>query len=211
MHRLFSVALIALASPAVAEESIADQAKKAYEIFAGGLSQQDFLAAHVGDKTFANIAGNWVRLNGPAPKTGIETYGTDTDKFCRSPAAITLGSPNPLVLTVSTNLKGPNFTQQYTLIAGTTFGEHTDPEPYLNALGLGPDKTGDQADAQRALLLSLTNGTVQIYRSSEDVLVIARERGYPIVLVRCPPAQPSPPDTSSSEASSPASSSSQVQ
>jgi hypothetical protein len=211
MHRLFSVALIALASPAVAEESIADQAKKAYEIFAGGLSQQDFLAAHVGDKTFANIAGNWVRLNGPAPKTGIETYGTDTDKFCKSPAAITLGSPNPLVLTVSTNLKGPNFTQQYTLIAGTTFGEHTDPEPYLNALGLGPDKTGDQADAQRALLLSLTNGTVQIYRSSEDVLVIARERGYPIVLVRCPPAQPSPPDTSSSEASSPASSSSQVQ
>jgi hypothetical protein len=209
MRHLLSVALIVLAGPAMAEDSIADQAKRAYEVFAGGLSQQDFLAAHIGDKTFANIAGNWVRLNGPAPKTGIETYGTDTDKFCKSPAAITLGSPNPLVLTVNTNLKGPNFTQQYTLIAGTTFGEHTDPEPYLNALGLGPDKTGDQADAQRALLLSLTNGTVQIYRSSEDVLVIARERGYPIVLVRCP-GSASPPETSSSEPP-PSASSSQVQ
>ena len=205
MRRLLSIALIVLASPALAEETIADQAKRAYDIFAGGLSQQDFLAAHVGDRTFANIAGNWVRLNGPAPKTGIETYGTDTERFCKSPAAITLGSPNPLVLTVSTNLNGPNFSQQYTLIAGTTFAEPTDPESYLEALGLGPDKTGDQADAQRALLLSLTNGTVQIYRPSEDVLVIARERGYPIVLVRCP--SPPPPDTSASEAPPSASSS----
>jgi len=211
MRRLLSVALIALASPAWAEETIADQAKRAYDVFAAGLSQQDFLAAHSGEKTFANISGNWVRLNGPAPKTGIETYGADTDKFCKSPAAITLASPDPTVLTVATNLNGPNFTQQYTLIAGTTFGEHTDPLPYLGALGLGPDKTGDQADAQRALLLSLTNGTVQIYRPSEDVLVIARERGYPIVLVRCAPAQASSADTSSSGAPSPALTSSQVQ
>jgi hypothetical protein len=188
MRRLLSVALIALASPALADDSIADQAKQAYEVFAGGLSQQDFLAAHFGDKTFAGIAGNWVRLNGLAPKTGIETYGVDTERFCKSPAAITLASSNPLVLTVTTNLKGANFSQQYSLIAGSTFGEHTEPMPYLQALGLGPDKAGDQADAQRALLLSLTNGVVQIYRPSEDVLVIARERGYPILLARCPSA-----------------------
>jgi hypothetical protein len=188
MRRLLSVALIALASPALADDSIADQAKQAYEVFAGGLSQQDFLAAHFGDKTFAGIAGNWVRLNGPAPKSGIETYGIDTERFCKSPAAITLGSSNPLVLTVTTNLKGANFSQQYSLIAGSTFGEHTEPMPYLQALGLGPDKTGDQADAQRALLLSLTNGVVQIYRPSADVLVIVRERGYPILLARCPSA-----------------------
>jgi hypothetical protein len=209
MRRLLSVALFALASPALAGDTIADQAKAAYEVFAGGLSQQDFLAAHAGDKTFANVAGNWVRLNGPAPKTGIETYGADTEKFCKGAAAITLASPNPFVLTVTTNLKGPNFTQQYSLIAGTTFGEHTEPVPYLQALGLGPDKTGDQADAQRALLLSLTNGTVQIYRPSQDVLVIARERGYPIVLTRCPntasedaasPGAALPPAASSSEA-----------
>jgi len=211
MRRLLPIALIALASPALAEETIADQAKRAYDVFAAGLSQQDFLAAHAGDKTFANIAGNWVRLNGPAPKTGIETYGTDTERFCKSPAAITLASPNPLELTVTTNLKGPNFSQQYTLIAGTTFGEHTDPLPYLGALGLGPDKTGDQADAQRALLLSLTNGTVQIYRSSDDVLVIARERGYPIVLVRCPTEPAASTETSSPQASPSASSSSEAQ
>lgn len=211
MRRLLPIALIALASPALAEETIADQAKRAYDVFAAGLSQQEFLAAHSGDRTFANIAGNWVRLNGPAPKTGIETYGTDTERFCKSPAAITLASPNPLELTVTTNLKGPNFSQQYTLIAGTTFGEHTDPLPYLGALGLGPDKVGDQADAQRALLLSLTNGTVQIYRSSDDVLVIARERGYPIVLVRCPTAPATSTETSSSQALPSASSSSEAQ
>lgn len=200
MRRVLSVALFALASPALAGDTIADQAKAAYEVFAGGLSQQDFLAARAGDKTFANVAGNWVRLNGPAPKTGIETYGADTEKFCKGAAAITLASPNPFMLTVTTNLKGSNFTQQYSLIAGTTFGEHTEPLPYLQALGLGSDKTGDQADAQRALLLSLTNGTVQIYRPSQDVLVIARERGYPIVLTRCPSTASAPSEAVSSSA-----------
>src|SRR3569832_2565408 len=187
MRRLLSVALIALASPAWAEETIADQAKRAYDVFAAGLSQQDFLAAHSGEKTFANISGYWVRLNGPAPKTGIETYGADTDKFCKSPAAITLASPDPTVLTVATNLNGPNFTQQYTLIAGTPFGEHTDPLPYLGALGRGPGEAGGRAGARRARRRGRTGGAGRGYRPSEDVLVIARERGYPLVLVRCAP------------------------
>lgn len=208
MRAALSLALIALASPVLADDSIADQAHRAYDVFAGGLSQQDFLAGRMGIKTFANVAGNWVRLNGPAPKTGIEAYGPDTEKFCKGPGALTLGSPNPLVMTITTNLQGANFTQQYSLVAGSTYGEHTDPLPYLGALGLGPDKTGDQADAQRALLLSLTNGIVQIFRPSEDVLVIARDRGYPIVLARCPAV--SPPDASSSAEDS-SSSSSQAQ
>ena len=190
MRATLCLTLVALASPAVAAPSIADQAHDAYAVFAGGLSQQEFLTAHVGDRAFSRIAGNWVRLNGPQPGTGIETYGVDTEKFCKSPAALTLASADPLTLTLTTNLKGANFSQQYTLIAGSTFGEHTDPKPYLDAVGLGPDKTGDAADQQRALLLSLTNGVVQIYRASEDILVITRERGYPIVLARCPAPEP---------------------
>jgi len=71
MRAALCLALIALVSPAVADDSIADQAQKAYAVFAGGLSQQDFLAARMGNKTFADIAGNWVRLNGPAAKSGI--------------------------------------------------------------------------------------------------------------------------------------------
>ena len=116
-------------------------------------------------------------------------------------------------MTIGTNLKGANFTQQYSLIAGSTFGEHTDPIPYLSALGMGPDKTGDTADAQRALLLSLTNGIVQIYRASPDILVLTRDRGYPIVLARCPTTAPSTDaGASSSEVPHPSSaSSSQVQ
>ena len=216
MRAALCLALIALVSPAVADDSIADQAQKAYAVFAGGLSQQDFLAARMGNKTFADIAGNWVRLNGPAAKSGIESYGTDTEKFCKGSAALTLDSPNPLTMTISTNLKGANFTQQYSLIAGSTFGEHTDPLPYLMALGLGPDKTGDTVDAQRALLLSLTNGIVQIYRASPDILVLTRDRGYPIVLARCParPTTTPPTDANASSPEAPASSSassSQVQ
>jgi hypothetical protein len=204
MRATLCLTLVALASPAVAAPSIADQAHDAYAIFAGGLSQQEFLTAHVGDKVFSRIAGNWVRLNGPQPGTGIETYGVDTDRFCKSPAAVTLASADPLSLTVTTNLSGANFTQQYTLIAGSTFGEHTDPKPYFDAVGLGPTKTGDAADQQRALLLSLTNGVVQIYRPSEDILVIARERGYPIVLARCPAPESAsaPPDTAPASSSS---------
>lgn len=187
--RLRAAALLVavLAAPAMADDaSIADQAKTAYSMYAAGLSQQDFLTARYGKSLLANIAGNWVRLNGPEGASGIETYGADTDKFCKTNGALTLSSPGPLTLTLKTNLKGGNFTQQYTLIAGSTFGEYTEPNAYLDAIGLGPEKTGDQADQQRAVLLSLANGVVQIYRPSADILVITNDRSYPIVLARCP-------------------------
>jgi hypothetical protein len=183
---VFLLPLLVAPAFAAAASGIADQASAAYQLYAGGMSQQAFMSAKYGGKLFDTIAGNWVRLNGPDPKTGIETFGADTAKFCASAAALTLASPTPFTLRLSTNLKGSNFTQEYTLVAGSTFGEHTDPAPYLDAIGLGPEKTGDQADQQRALLLSLANGLVQIYRPSADVLVMTRDRGYPIVLARCP-------------------------
>lgn len=197
---VFCLATLVAAAPAFAADSIADQASRAYQTFAGGLSQQEFLGAQYGVDLFAGIAGNWVRLNGPDPKAGIETYGADTARFCASPAAVTLASSNPWSLTLTTNLKGPNFSQNYALIAGSTFGEHTDPAPYLTAIGLGPDKSGPNIDQQRALLLSLANGLVQIYRPSADVLVMTRDRGYPIVLARCPAVAPAP-ETSSAPSS----------
>ena len=187
--RLRAAALILalLVAPAMADDAtIADQAKNAYSMYAGGLSQQDFLTGRYGKALLANIGGNWVRLNGPEGASGIETYGADTDKFCKTNAALTLSSSSPLTLTLKTNLKGGNFGQQYTLVAGSTFGEYTEPNAYLDAIGVGPDKTGDQADQQRAVLLSLANGVVQIYRPSDDILVITNERSYPIVLARCP-------------------------
>lgn len=186
------------ALPASAAQPIADQAAAAYEIFAGGLSQQAFMSAGYGNEVFRDIAGNWVRLNGPQDKSGIETYGTDTDKFCASPAALTLASSDPISLTLTTNLPDRNFSQNYVLIAGATFAEHTDPGPYFDAIGLGPGSKGDAADAQRAVLLSLANGIVQIYRPSEDILVITRDRAYPIVLARCPTASAAPPATEAS-------------
>ena len=178
--------LLCLTAPAAAADSIADQAEAAYARYAGGLSQEAFLSAQYGEKALKGIDGNWVRLNGPDNKTGTETYGADTEKFCKTPAAVTLASPNPLSLTLTTNLKGSNFTQEYLLISGSTFGEHTDPLAYLAAIGLGPDKTGPAIDQQRALALSLANGLVDIYRPSDDILVLTRDRGYPIVLARCP-------------------------
>jgi hypothetical protein len=199
---VFCLATLAVAAPAMAADDIADQASRAYQTFAGNLSQQDFLGAQYGNNLFAGVAGTWVRLNGPDPKAGIETYGADTKRFCASRAAVTLSSPNSWSLTVTTNLNGPNFSQVYTLIAGSTFGEHTDAEPYLTAIGLGPDKTGPNIDQQRALLLSLANGLVQMYRPSDDVLVMTRDRGYPIVLARCPA-----PDATTAPDSSPAPSS----
>lgn len=201
-------AALASATPTLAADGIADQASRAYGLFAGGLSQQGFLGAGYGNKLFANIGGKWVRLNGPDPKMGIETYGSDTQKFCASQAAVTLSSADPLSMTLSTNLKGANFSQSYTLVAGSTFGEHTDPGAYLGAIGLGMDKTGPNIEQQRALLLSLANGLVQIYRPSEDILVMTRDRGYPIVLARCPIAAPSPDASASSAAPADAGSSS---
>ena len=205
MRLLACLLLVAAATPALAAEPIADQAQKAYALYAGGLSQQDFLTAQYGNDLLRNVGGNWVRLNGPNPKSGAETYGTDTEKFCQSQAALTLSSANAFTLSLGTNLKGSNFTQQYVLIAGSTFGEYTEPTAYLGAVGIGPDKIGANFDEQRALLLSLANGLVQIYRPSDDILVMTRDRGYPIVLARCPaPADASsaPPADASSSSSS---------
>ena len=186
--RLVSLPLLfaLLAAPAVAADTIADQAQQAYDVFAGGLAQADFLTARHGGSAFKDVAGSWVQLNGPKPDTGIETYGSDTEKFCKGPAVFVLASPDPLTLTLSAKPADLEFSQTYTLVAGATFAERTEPGPYFAAIGLGPEKAGPQFDQQRALALSQANGTVQIYRPSADILVFTRDRGYPTVLARCP-------------------------
>ncbi len=185
--RLTAVLAFALLTvPAAAADTIADQAQAAFDIFAGGQSQMDYNLTAYAAAALDNVAGEWVSLDGPAYGTGIETYGADTDRFCKSTAVLTLASPDPLALTLSARPVDSEFTQTYTLVAGSTFSEHTDPQPYFAAIGLGPDKTGPEYDRRRAIALSLANGIVQIYRPSEDILVITRDRAYPTVLARCP-------------------------
>ena len=185
--RLSAILAFALLSfPAAAADSIADQAHAAFGSFAGGQSQLDYnLTGYVG-AALNNIAGRWVNLNGPAPRTGIETYGADTAKFCKSTAVLTLASPDPLTLTLSAQPSAVEFTQIYTLVAGSTFSQYTDPKTYFAAIGLGPDKSGPGYEERRAIALSLANGIVQIYRPSDDILVITRDRAYPTILARCP-------------------------
>lgn len=178
--------LALLAAPAVADDTIADQAQRAYDIFAGGLSQPDLALARHAAVAFRDVAGDWVRLAGPAPRTGIETYGADTEKFCKTSAVLALASPNLLSMTLTAHLNDKAFTQIYTLVGGTTYAEYTEPMQYLDAIGLGPDRNGEQADQRRALALNQANNVVQIYRPSADIIVIARDRGYPTVLARCP-------------------------
>src|ERR1700712_2430910 len=125
-------ALVVLTSPAIAApDSIADQAQRAYGLYAGALSQAKFMGAHYGEALFSRIAGKWVRLDGPDNKTGIETYGADSEKACKTAAALTLASTSPLTLALSTHLPDADFNQTYTLVAGSTFAEHTDPDSYL--------------------------------------------------------------------------------
>lgn len=180
------LAFALLATPAAAADSIADQAQAAFDVFAGGQSQLDYAMTGYADALLRNVAGKWVSLGGPAPGTGIETYGADTEKSCKGSAVLTLASPDPLTLTLSAKPATTEFSQVYTLVAGSTFSEYTDPKPYFTAIGLGPDKTGPEADQRRAIALSLANGVVQIYRPSEDIVVIARDKAYPSVLARCP-------------------------
>ena len=180
------LALALLATPVAAADSIADQAQAAFDVFAGGQSQLDYTMTGYAAVVLKDIAGKWVGLAGPAPGTGIETYGADTEKSCRSPAVLTLASPDPLTLSLSAKPATAEFSQVYTLVAGSTFSEYTDPKAYFTAIGLGPDKTGPEADQRRAIALSLANGIVQIYRPSEDIVVIVRDKAYPTVLARCP-------------------------
>ena len=178
--------LAALASPALAADSIADQAQDAFDVFAAGQSQLEFLSAGYGKAALSDVSGNWVNLNGPAPGTGIETYGVDAAKFCKTPAALTLASPDPLTMTLTAKPAATAFSQVYTLIAGSTFSQYTDPTPYFVAIGLGPERVGRQFDDQRVAALAAANGVVQIYRPSADILVIQRDKAYPTILARCP-------------------------
>lgn len=174
------------AVPALAADSIADQAQAAFDVFAAGQSQAEFTLTGAGHVLFGNLGGKWVSLNGPAPGTGIETYGSDTEKSCKGTAVFYLASPDPLTMTLSASPLGTAFHQTYTLMAGTTFIQYTEPGPYFEAVGLGPDKIGPEFDKSRSLALSVANGIVQIYRPSEDILVLTRDKGYPTVLARCP-------------------------
>jgi len=181
-----ALVLLVLAGPAFADETIADQAHAAYATFAGGLGAAQFVTAQYPRTALKNIEGTWAKLTGPDNKSGIESYGPDTDKACTSGSAAVLASPDPLTLNLTTKTPLGSFTQSYSFIGGTAFGEHVDINGYLAAIGLGPDQTGDAAAAQRALALSIVNGIVQIYRPSADILVMTRDRGYPLVLARCP-------------------------
>lgn len=174
-----------LSGPAAAA-SIADQAHAAYAAFAGGLSASDFLAAQYSLGLLRDIDGNWAKLSGPDNKTGAESYGPDTDRICGTDQAVALASLGPATMAMTTKTPRGSFTQSYTLIAGTTFGEHVETVPYLDAIGLGFDRAGDAAAQQRALALSVVNGVVQIYRPSPDIVVLTRDRGYPLILARCP-------------------------
>lgn len=181
-----AIAFAFLALPVCAADSIADQAQSAFAVFAAGKSQLDFTLAGVGSVALKDVAGTWVSLDGPAPGTGIETYGADTEKYCKSAGVLTLASPDALVMTLSAKPVAAQFSQTYTLIAGSTFSQYTEPGAYFAAIGLGPDKIGPEFDQNRALALGLANGIVQIYRPSADIVVITRDRGYPTVLARCP-------------------------
>ena len=182
---LFALAAL-LANPSLAAESIADQASTAFEIFAGGKAQPDYASGGYGKSLFGDVAGSWVALSGPEPGSGIESYGADVDRNCATPAAFTLASPNPLTMTMTAKPLDKEFSQSYTLVAGSVFAERTEPEAYFAAIGLGPEKVGPEFDQRRAVALSLANSMVQIYRPSADIIVLTRGGGYPTVLARCP-------------------------
>lgn len=182
LSAILAIALFAL--PASAADTIADQAQSAFATFAGSKAQLDFNLGRYGTVALSNIAGKWVSLAGPAAGTGIESYGSDTEKSCKSPAVLTLTSPDPITLKLSAKPAASEFTQTYTLVAGSTFAEYTDPAAYFAAIGL--DKVGPEYDQGRAVALSLANGIVQIYRPSADILVITRDKAYPTILARCP-------------------------
>src|SRR3569833_2571539 len=139
MRFLFFIAFALVSAPVFAADSIADQAEQAYAMFAGGLSQQAFLSAQYGDKLLANINGNWVRLNGPDPKSGAETYGADTARFCQSQAAVTLKSDSPFTLTLTTNLKAAGGGRRGAGGAGAAGGGRAGPAAGRGARGRGPD------------------------------------------------------------------------
>jgi hypothetical protein len=184
--RLALAALVCcVATPALSAGTLAEQAHDAYAVFAGGLAQKAFLTTGYGYEIFKDVAGKWVRLNGPDEKSGAESYGPDADKACGTAAALTVDAPNPLQLDVTAGPPGEGLTFTYSLVAGSTFAEHVDVTAYLSSIGLGPNNpraTGEQ----RALSLSFVNGLTQIYRPSPDIMVMTRDRGYPIVMARCP-------------------------
>jgi hypothetical protein len=185
MHLVLSLAMLLAMTSYASAQSVADQTERAYRTFAGGLSQGDFLGGRYGEAVFSGAAGRWARLLGPNGKTGVETYGADRDRICASEQAVAITVDGKYGASILNTAPAGTFVQNYTFVAGPTFAEHTDVAAYLGAVGLGPDKVGVKFDQQRAVALVLVNGLVQIYRPSPDVIVLTRDRGYPILFARC--------------------------
>jgi hypothetical protein len=72
----------------------------------------------------------------------------------------------------------------YSDLGGGTYVLYTDPEAYLDRLGLA-DVKDESLQQTRYMSLRFHAGIVSIYRPSADVLVIAPIAGRPSIMVRC--------------------------
>jgi hypothetical protein len=185
---LLSLALLPLflATAARAEPSPAEQFKAAMAIFLP--SGPDFNSMWKTHQLItANLAGRW--------HIGSEVLlgdGTDLAPDLLSKACEKLGADvtiTPYEIRVRRTFKRSGkddgvVETVYSDLGGGNYVQYTDPEAYLDRLGLA-DVQDESRNQAKYMSLRFHAGMVSIYRPSADVLVIAPIAGRPSIMLRC--------------------------
>jgi hypothetical protein len=195
-------AFAALAAPADAQQTLAEQVAAARDAFMGGLTSDQFRNGSYYQQLTDGLGGTYVELSATIDTADAAGIRRQQDALCGTNAfTVTVTPPLGLFIT-----RGAGEKIQYTYTGGATF------LPAIDIIGFAqanPDVRGSAATD----LLNRIGEPVSIWRPSRDVFVITG-RDVPDVFVRCtrsasrPAPAPAPlnlnlPPVSAGEASAP--------
>lgn len=173
MRLLLAAIAIASASPALAQQTLAEQVTAARQIFMSGLAADAYREGAYYELVVDGIDGTYVELSSMIDQADAAGIRRQQDAFCsQNPFTVTATPPFGLFIT-----RGADEKIQYTYTGGATF------VPALDVIGFARGNQSARGSAATDLLKRVSE-PVSIWRPSPDVFVISG-RDVPDVFVRC--------------------------
>jgi hypothetical protein len=175
-----------LVTAARAEPGTAEQLKAAMAIFLPtGPDLNSMWKTH--QLITANLTGRWHVGSEVLLGDGTDLAPDLLSKACEKLGTVVTVTPYEIKLRRSFRRTGKDdgvVETIYSDLGGGNYVQYTDPEAYLDRLGLA-DVTDESRNQAKYMSLRFHAGMVSIYRPSADVLVIAPIAGRPSIMLRC--------------------------
>lgn len=177
-------AITVLVTPALAQQTLAEQVAAARQMFMAGLGADAFREGGYYAQLVDGLDGSYIELSAMIDTADAAGIRRHQDAFCaQKPFVVTATPPFGIFIT-----RGADEKIQYTYTGGATF------IPALDVIGYARGNPSARGSAATDLLKRVSE-PVSIWRPSRDVFVITG-RDVPDVFVRCPKsaALPAPLD-----------------